>query len=802
MIKWFPYTICTGVRPVRKSGFLLSISLLLWLTTISLFTKAQSFQDVSDILPFEVYTSGTYGNGVSVVDMNGDLLDDILVSTKQIPPYILINNGNGFDAAPHNIQNDGDIKMISAADYDNDGDRDIFITRYFGVNSLWRNDGDWNFTDVTVEAGLEVSEGEFFGHSWCDVNRDGILDLYVCNYSQFILEETNLLYLGGADGVFTNNTASTPAADGFNYSLQNVFFDSDLDGWEDLFVANDRTISDNHLYQNTNGAFTDISASAQIDTNIFSMSASPEDFDHDGDFDLYVSNNPTGNLLYRNLGNNVFEEVADEVNAAIDDMSWSAVWIDVDNDGWRDLFVAIQSFWNQPGQNRIIKNQEGEFIDWTAAGGIWGQTGESYGAATGDFNNDGHEDLVVECQSPNSLKVLQNYGLEGEWIKVALTGTVSNRDAIGSLISVYAEGVHYLREIRSGENYLGQNSLTKTFGLGENCEVDSMVIKWPSGYEDRFYGLSCGNTYQIIEGNSLMASLTTSGEITLCPGDSLWLSTNSIFASYSWSSGSDSASILITAPGTYSTQVQNELGFTASSDTLIVQYSEFPLADLESSDPLCHGDLNGSIIVTDTLSQLAQIWISGDSTSVLEDLPAGSYDLEMLDQTGCWWYQQIDLVEPEQLEVAYTVEGINDDGTGYCQLDISGGTPPYDVSWSNGASGSMVEFDEIGNYTVSVEDVNGCGWYSGFNITSVGDLTLETGVVFPNPVHHSLNFIDFNENLKSITIYTSLGSMVERWSFSGVNSATLDLSNLPSGLYKVQIKLESGAIQFHSVIKE
>lgn len=794
--------ICPCLYQKRIIRFLIPIGLFYGLMLFSMHTQAQSFQDVSDQLPFEIATWGTYGNGVSVVDINGDLLDDILVSTNGIPPYLLINNGSGFDAAPHNIQNDGDIKMISAVDYDNDGDRDIFISRYFGINSLWRNDGNWNFIDITVEAGLDVSEGEFFGHSWCDVNRDGFLDLYVCNYSQFILEETNLLYLGSADGVFTNNTASTPASDGINYSLQSVFFDSDLDGWEDLFVANDRTASDNHLYRNNVGSLTDISESAQIDTNIYSMSASPEDFDHDGDFDLYMSNNPTGNLLYRNLGDNIFEEIADDVNAAINDMSWSAVWIDVDNDGWRDLFVATQPFWNQPGQNRIIKNQEGEFIDWTAAGGIWGQTGESYGAATGDFNNDGHEDLVVEFQSPNSMKVLQNYGLEGEWIKVALTGTYSNRDAIGSLISVYAGGIHYLREVRIGENYLGQNSLTKTFGLGEICEVDSMVIKWPSGYEDHLYGLSCGNTYQITEGNSLTASLTLAGEITLCPGDSLWLSTNSSFSSYSWSSGSDSALILITAPGIYSTTVENELGFTALSDTLLVQFSEFPEVELESVAPLCNGDLNGSIVIIDPLDQLAQIWINGDSTSVLEDLPAGNYNLEMLDLSGCWWNEQINLIDPELLAVVYTVEGINDDGTGYCQLDISGGTPPYDISWSNGESGSVVEFDEIGNYTVSVEDVNGCGWYSGFNITSVRDLTLETGVVFPNPVHHSLNFIDFNENLQSITLYTSLGSVVKSWNFSGVNSATIDLSNLPSGLYKFQVTLESGPSQFHTVIKD
>jgi hypothetical protein len=762
---------------------------------------AQSFSDASYLLPFSISTSGIYGNGVSVQDLNGDLLDDILVCTVNIPPYILINSGAGFISIDHNITNGGDIKSMSAIDYDNDGDKDIYITKYFGENSLWKNEGEWNFVDVTIESGLYLAENESFGQSWCDINRDGYLDLYICNYNPILTDASNVLFLGGSDGTFVNNSATTEASDGSNYSLQSVFFDSDLDGWLDLFVANDRTISYNHLYHNNQGIFTDISETSGLDTNIFSMSACPADFDNDGDFDIYISNNPTGNLLYRNVGNNQFVEVADELDAAVNDMSWSSVWLDFDNDGWQDLFVAIQPFWLQPGQNRLLKNENGNFINWTVAGGIWGQIGESYGAATGDFNNDGHEDLAVEFQSPNSMKILQNYGLEGNSVKLKLTGVISNRDAIGAHIELFAGGQKYIRGIRCGENYLGQNSQIKTFGIGELCYVDSVNIQWPSGIIDHLFDLVCDSTYVITEGQSFSVALTQTESVELCPGDSLLLQTTFGFESYLWSNGSDSSSIWVSQSGNYSVSVINQYGFEIVSDSVEILITSQPVIEVISIDPTCHNYLDGSIEISGEIDDLIGIWIEGDLTTELQDLAAGTYLVELEDSNGCLWHESIEIIDPEQLIVSYIVEGINDDGTGYIELTILGGIPPYEVNWSNGESGTYVEFDAVGNYTVNLMDAHGCGWNSGFMMTSINEAA-KTGItISPNPVEDLLHVTSENELLLLIEVYTTTGRIVlSKTPTSLLN--TIDMGYLDSGYYVIKTYHHNGAITSHGLVKK
>ena len=432
---------------------------------------------------------------------------------------------------------------LSWADYDQDGDPDLFITNYDDdkPNELYNNNGDGTFTQVTD--GPVVNDlGNSVGSSWGDYDNDGDLDLYVSN----TIGIPNFLYRNNGDGTFLS-IQDDPIVSSYEYSHGVNWGDYDNDGYLDMFVTDFFSTKFNHLYHNNqDGTFTEITSSPVVLDAMSSVSSSWSDIDNDGDLDLFVANtNNENNLLYRNDGGGEFVKITSGAIVNDGGKSVGGSWGDIDNDGDFDLFVA-----NSGGQNNFLYKNNGDGTFTKEYGDIVvNHGGNSHGSSFGDFDNDGDLDLAVtndadennfyyvnkgdgtfeavhndfssdggqsfgvasadfdqdgdldlyvvnHGDNPNFFyknnrdisKSLINYNQAC----VSLVGTVSNNIAIGSTISVRANifGVDtwQTRQVtgQTGGGLSSQNDILQHFGLGDATQIDEIIITWPSGYTETF----------------------------------------------------------------------------------------------------------------------------------------------------------------------------------------------------------------------------------------------------------------------------------------------------------------------------
>ncbi len=456
------------------------------------------------------YGTGVSGGGVSFCDFNGDGLDDLSLATQENGPRFFRNTGNGFEEInllPNPITQP--TKQILWADYDNDGDKDLFIAVFNGQNYLFKNTGDNTLylQDVSDQAGIPDDNMNTYGACWGDFNRDGWIDLY---FGSRMGNDTTLsrhyLLLNKADGTFEDIAVTAAADDPHKLQFCSVFFDFNNDRWPDIYTAHDKTKGNTLLRNNGNGTFSDISQSSGAGVALNAMSTTIGDYDNDGYQDIYVTNTPQGNALLHNLGNETFEEVAAQSGVALYQTSWGALFFDADNDGDQDLYVCGMFAGSNPVTSTYFQNEgDGTFSEPDA--GFEGDTVTSFNSAIGDFNDDGYPDIMVLNTAPYNSQLWQNSGGNNHWIKIRLEGVLSNRDGIGSRIELWAGGQYQMQYTHCGIGFLGQNSETLIFGLGQNTLVDSILITWPTGHQDRLYNQASNQLLEIQEGS------TTGGQI-------------------------------------------------------------------------------------------------------------------------------------------------------------------------------------------------------------------------------------------------------------------------------------------------
>jgi hypothetical protein len=437
---------------------------------------------------------------------------------------------------------------VCAADYDNDGDHDFYLTAY-GPNVMYRNNGDGTFADVTEHAGTgdaRWSTNCAFG----DYDRDGDVDLYVANYVKFKEEvvpkrgenercrykgvdvfcgplglpgERDTLYRNNGDGTFRDVTLEAGITDPGFHGFGVVFSDLDNDGWQDIYVANDS--QPNFLFKNNrNGTFTEIgrfSGTALSGAGIAQagMGLAIGDYNGDGRFDIFVTNFILDtNTLYRNLGNMDFSDVTATVGVgppSFNHMGWGTAFADLNNDGWQDLFVAnghllpgIDDF--GIGQHYFQRKEvyrnlgDGTFKEVTkAAGGDVQRPRSTRGLALGDFDNDGDIDALAINVNDRPSLYRNDGGNRNPWISFRLIGTRSNRDAIGARIEITSGGRIQVKEVRSGGSYLSHSDMRVHFGLGKQAGVSSIRIRWPNGNVEVFSGMDANQFVTIREGAGL-----------------------------------------------------------------------------------------------------------------------------------------------------------------------------------------------------------------------------------------------------------------------------------------------------------
>ncbi len=391
-------------------------------------------------------------------------------------------------------------------DVDNDGDLDCFVANWYGVNNLfYLNNGDGNFTEIT--SGNLVTDGGFSETAaWGDYDNDGFLDLYVTNSDG---TRRNFLYHNERNGTFSKITSGAPATDAFISRMVN-WVDYDNDGDLDLFVTNEEEQNEN-LYKNMGGGVFDKITNLPIVTDFGNtMSSSWGDMDNDGDLDLFMANDRTGNSLFRHDGKGGFSKVSSTVSETGN--SFSSQWGDVDNDGDLDLFVT-NAFGGGMWKNFIYLNDGTGRFEKVTTGAITDDLGWNYGCAMGDYDNDGDLDIATAgCfNARDNNRLYRNETKSKNWLQIKLTGVATNKSAIGCKVRIKAnikgKSVWQMREISSHSGQCGQNQLTAHFGLDEAIVVDSLVVAWLSGQTDRFSNIMPNRLYQIIEGGTLTTGL-------------------------------------------------------------------------------------------------------------------------------------------------------------------------------------------------------------------------------------------------------------------------------------------------------
>ncbi|HYB53083.1 MAG TPA: CRTAC1 family protein, partial [Thermoanaerobaculia bacterium] len=421
-----------------------------------------------------------------------------------------------------------------AADYDNDGFVDLYVTN-FGRNILYHNNGDGTFTDVTDKAGVAGS-GWSTSAAFADFDGDGFLDLFVVRYLDYSVEKNyfcgdpvkgqrdychpslyppigNLLFHNNGDGTFTDVTASSGIAESLGKGLGVVVTDVDGDGKPDVYVANDTTM--NFLFHNLGGMkFEDVSLISGAGVNsagraFGGMGVSSADMDGDGLPDLMVANfEAEPNSFFRNLGSGVFEDASASSGFGPPHFNFSGFGLnplDVANAGHLDVFIANGHVLEVPKMQGVTY-AERPFLMWNDGKGKFVERGcgEPFrralvgrGSAVADYDNDGDLDIAVS-NSGGPLELLRNDGVHGGWIGLVLRGHKSNRQGIGAKVTLETELSRQVREVKAGDSYLSSSDPRVHFGVGKAKEVRRLEIRWPSGIVQVVAGAKLGR-YQSVE---------------------------------------------------------------------------------------------------------------------------------------------------------------------------------------------------------------------------------------------------------------------------------------------------------------
>ncbi len=482
---------------------------ILIIFSINLLSSQVSFEESAQELGINVNCEYTFlGNGVTFFDYDNDGWDDISVATALGDPIYFYKNINGnFVSQTLNISdNNARNKQINWVDIDNDGDNDLFITSDNSGNRLFENLGNMIMSEITSTSGMLTDNFPYYGASWGDYNNDGYLDVFISVRDPFI---PNILYKNNGDKTFTlANVEAGLLTDGY-MSFCSAFLDYDNDGDQDIYVSNDKYPNPNLMYRNNgDGTFTEVGTETGTNVSIDAMSVTVEDFNSDGWLDIYITNDPTNNVLFVNNGDGTFTDMAQQYQVTFNSSSWGAVFLDADNDKDIDLYVSGEgngtaapfmssAFYEKVNTSSFQLNNNAVPNDYAY----------SYGNALGDTDNDGYPEIVVNnIDHDNIFLWKNNTNSSNNYLKVKLEGTTSNRNGVGSFIEISINGNKQYRYTCLGEGYLSQNSGTEQFGLGTDTTIDYVKVTWLSGIEDIFYNVSANQTLNIVEGSSLSIS--------------------------------------------------------------------------------------------------------------------------------------------------------------------------------------------------------------------------------------------------------------------------------------------------------
>lgn len=467
-------------------------------------------------------------------DYNNDGWPDLYVTDHAGPNTLYQNNGDGtFSVSAFNNKVMLVEKQSSGAnfvDYNNDGWKDLFVLAW-GKNSLFKNLGGEGFTNVTAEAGLNIGERNSKTASWGDFNQDGHLDLYIANWACYPMcgrpqyGESDKLYQNNGDGTFTDVTGylgSKITGSGFVAS----FTDFDNDGDLDIYLINDEFINPirNVLWRNDGlgcdgWCFTEIAEDSGADIRMMGMGLATADYDNDGDQDFYISN-VSHMVLLQNMGDGSFVDTAEAAGVdSVGNVGWGNLFVDYDNDGWQDVFLAVSDAMgpnSEPRSPLYHNQQDGTFRDVSEISGV-SDPGRTLGVAAADFNRDGRVDLLVGDFVAGYQLFENRSASANNWLAIELVGDGPvNRDAIGSRVWVTTpDGMVQMREVIAGSGLGTGNELALHFGLGKHDLASKIEIRWPDGSQQLLKIVPANQQKNVVYGAPAPIAEVTTGHDNL-----------------------------------------------------------------------------------------------------------------------------------------------------------------------------------------------------------------------------------------------------------------------------------------------
>lgn len=524
----------------------------LCLLTLISFLSINCFGQISfseSPLPHTTNAPSLMGGGVAFLDYDNDGDEDFYLTSGLSRDHLYENDGFGnFTevgiSAGLAFTADFNTFGVISGDIDNDGDRDIFLTTTMITDSLGLDvlqpavlllNDLGTFSNISISAGITDSSISTSA-TFIDVNNDGYLDIYVSNYVEEedpLLDSLgnligynstcfpNYLYINNGNLTFTESANSYGVAQA-GCGLAVAATDYDNNGFPDLYIANDfgYWLTPNTLLENQfpTASFSDVSTATGTDIQMFGMGIAIGDYDEDLDLDYYITNIGP-NALLNNNGTTSFLDVASSSGTLNDSVGgflttgWSTFFFDANNNSYLDLFVANGHIPMPPyfyttslfDPNKLYKNNgSGIFNDVSVAAGV-ADSNFTHGAAYADVNKDGLLDFVISNSDSlvtgnHNSKLYVNSSSGGNWLKLNLQGTVSNRDGFGAHIITHAAGRAFLREVGGGSGHGSQNSSIVHFGLGTIPSIDSITVFWPSGIIDVIHPATVNQTINITEG--------------------------------------------------------------------------------------------------------------------------------------------------------------------------------------------------------------------------------------------------------------------------------------------------------------
>lgn len=575
------------------------------------------------------------GNCGGVMDVNHDGLDDIIILDQSTDVYVAYQQPDGsFSVSSYGSISNTEQWGMAVGDVNNDGWADVLSGGYYD--------------DVHVMTILDENSSTQADYSWAnifmqacnlaDIDNDGWLDGFACHD-----DGHNALLHNNGDGTMSNGVGMIdmvfyPEVNGGNDNSGNygtVWSDFDRDGDTDLLIAKCRQfINDPYdprrtnilLVNDGNGNYSDEAAERGLINLQQSWTADFGDVDNDGDWDCFITTHSGTLEIYENDGAGYFTNITEGSGLEVSGFFLQGKLVDLDNDGYIDVLHA--------GGNHGYYHNNGNKT-WTLVNNTFQNNDTMHSFQIGDLNNDGWLDVYatygnsyVTPDNSHPNKLFLNDGGSNHWMRFNLTGTVSNKFAVGALIEIHGAFGTQIREVRAGESYGITCSNMPHFGLGSATSVDYAIIHWPSGITTYIDSPAIDTMHNITEEECTTlptAEVAASGATNICEGQSTTLSVSSASASYIWNTGETTSSISVSTGGTYYVTVYDENGCAASSNTILITAGEDPAPSITVNGALefCEGS---SVELVSTPGNVYE-WSNGANTQSVSITESGTYSV-------------------------------------------------------------------------------------------------------------------------------------------------------------------------------